>query len=807
MKNLYLILGLMILGIGSALSQQLSGTLKNTEGTPLEGVIIRVLNTEKVTVSGAEGKFGLDLVPGSYQLEFSMLGFASRLVRVDLDASTPSLDVVLEPSTFLLDEAVVTATRREEEIIRVPTSISSLSSRQLENTRTWGLNGLSALVPNYYYQELGVPFQQIQSIRGIMAFSENPAVATYIDDVNNLDILANGFMLTDVERIEVLRGPQGTLFGRNAMGGVINIITKQPSNTTSGFAEISAGNLALQRYAGGFKTPLVKDKLFLGINGLYQSTDGYLVNDTTGTGAIEEGIQGQKVGGEKNLYGNLSLRWLPSTKFSLAFNAKVQRDWSDNTGFFVSQTDYDQAFESPEKIALRRIGDHERIIWNTSLVAKYLAEDFTLTSITAYQNIALSFKDIDFAGFPGFFHSFYQAEIGELLPPQEVLSQEFRITSDTQKRLTYTAGLYGFSQVGFEPSTNTAYELPLPFATFLGYPNGASFVSRNKSDNYGFAGYGELGYELTSKLKATAGIRYDYESRKSIFNGFGDAILADGVVTDFVADTTASGTYSAFSPKIALAYALTEQSNAYVSYSRGFRAGGVNAQRFPPGPDAEQTFDPEFSDNFELGYKAYLANQRVSLRASAFWISWQDLQFFNVLSPLIFTRDNVGDASSRGIELEVSAIPVKGLQLDANLGLNKTEYGEFDLIRTNFLTQENTTTPIGGNALANAPSSTLFLAAQYELPLGKKLRASFRGETRTIGEYFTDIQNNIRQPSYTLLNSRIGLVWGNYSLFFWGQNLTDTTYLAFGTTDSSSGVSIRTAAPRTLGFTLSAKFD
>ena len=137
----------------------------------------------------------------------------------------------LSQSAETLSEVIVTANKREEIISKVATSVTSLSAKKLEDTRTWGLGGLTALVPNYTYQELGVPFQQVQSIRGIQVFSENPAVSTYIDDVNNIDILANGFAFTDIERVEVLRGPQGTLFGRNAMGGVINIITKKPSNT------------------------------------------------------------------------------------------------------------------------------------------------------------------------------------------------------------------------------------------------------------------------------------------------------------------------------------------------------------------------------------------------------------------------------------------------------------------------------------------------------------------------------------------------------------------------------------------------
>ncbi|MFM7852352.1 MAG: TonB-dependent receptor, partial [Flammeovirgaceae bacterium] len=493
---------------------------------------------------------------------------------------------------------------------------------------------------------------------------------------------------------------------------------------------------------------------------------------------------GKLVGGEKNLYGNMFLRWLPNSRLSFTLNLKGQRDWSNNTGFFVSQPDRDLALANPDKISLKRVGEHERAILNTSLVTKYYAGKFTLTSISAYQTIDLSFKDIDF---PGFYHSFYKSAIGEKLPPQEVFSQELRITSNSESKLQYTAGFYGFSQVGYEPSTNLAFELA---------PNAYS-IFRNKSNNFGLAGFGELNYKVTEQLKATAGLRYDYEKREATFNGFGDASFVGGVFTQLKPDTTVSGNYSAISPKIALNYALNDRSNIYITYSRGFRAGGVNAQKVPA--NVRQTFNPEYSNNYEIGYKTFLANNKLSVGTSAFLIQWNDLQFFNLVAPFTYARENVGNALSTGFELEVSAIPFRGLQLDGSLGVNETITREFDLKRV-------TTTPIGGKRLSNAPSHTIFFGAQYEYAISKKLKAIVRGEVRNLGSYYTDIQNKIEQPSYTLINSRVGMVYGNYSLFFWVQNLNNERYLAFGNPDSSFGKSVRTAAPRTLGVTLSVKF-
>jgi iron complex outermembrane receptor protein len=138
---------------------------------------------------------------------------------------------------------------------------------------------------------------------------------------------------------------------------------------------------------------------------------------------------------------------------------------------------------------------------------------------------------------------------------------------------------------------------------------------------------------------------------------------------------TAEGTYSALSPKFSLSYAVNDLANIYGSYTRGFRAGGINASSLPAG--VRQTFDPEYSNNYEVGYKSFLLDKKVSIGASAFLIQWKDLQFYNLVAPFTYARENVGDAQSAGVELEISAIPAKGLQLDASFGYNPTEYKGF----------------------------------------------------------------------------------------------------------------------------------
>ena len=237
----------------------INGQVTDKSTKPIAYANVVVLNSSTGTNADSNGHFALTIQKGTYQILFSAVGYASQVKSITVSDIQTEINISLDDATQTLNEVIVTANKREEDIVKVSTSITSLSTKKIEDTRTWSLAGLTALVPNYNYQELGLASQQIQSIRGIQVFSENPAVATYIDDVNNLDILANGFAFTDIERIEVLRGPQGTLFGRNAMGGVVNIITNKPTNKASGFAEASIGNLGLQRYGFGVKAPIIKD--------------------------------------------------------------------------------------------------------------------------------------------------------------------------------------------------------------------------------------------------------------------------------------------------------------------------------------------------------------------------------------------------------------------------------------------------------------------------------------------------------------------------------------------------------------------
>lgn len=779
-------------------SQTIRGVILNHERQAIPNAHISVLNADIGAVSDENGKYTLKLKKGFYTLKISALQYACITKEVRIENDDITLNYVLKLSNETLDEVVVYAQKNAESSQKVPIAVSSLNAKRIEETRSWKLEDIVGIVPNYTYSELGVGFQQVQNIRGVQVFSENPAIATYVDGVNSLDILSGGFQFVDIERIEVLRGPQGTLYGRNTLGGVVNIVTKQPKNKPSGFYESSMGNLGLQRHGLGYKTPLISNTLFLGITGQYQYRDGFLTNDTQGTADPMQGNNGKRVGDEGSFYSNLFLKYLPDSQWSATLNIKMQNDVSNASSFFVSLENEVIALANPDRIYLGRIGEHQRSIFNVSLSAKYKGKSYKITSVSAYQNIQLRFNDIDFApSYPSqVFASYRDGQLGIFNKPQDVISQEFRISSENKNdKLNYTAGVFYFNQTNYEPSSNNARIV-----------NDSTLdVQQTLSENNGIAIFGELNYSIVPRIVATAGLRYESENRELTFTRFTDQ---SGTIKTVVPQTKRSGAYDAFLPKLSLRLEINESQSIYASYSRGFRAGGINGGVLPE--SVPQSFKPEYSNNYELGYKSNWFNRKLILNIAAFQINWNDLQFFNSFGNFVFAKANVGDAKSKGIEVEAITIPVKNLQLEASLGITNSEYKDFVLTRDIFnattATVKTIQTDVSGNQLSNTPKHTLFLASQYQFPLIQNFTVSVRGEFKNLGTHFSDIQNDLKIDNYKLFNASVGVSIGTYKLSFWGRNLGDERYIQYGSADTSFGRNTRMSTPRTYGLTLNITF-
>ena len=251
---------------------EISGRIIDSKGYPVEGATVHLLNTNNSTTSDRRGNFSFSkLDRGKYLVNVTAIGYSNVTREAEIVKEQKLLvEIQLVESARQLDAVVVSSEKKEELVQHIPSSISAFTSKQVMEYRLWDLHELTAVVPGLYSANPG-DGRNVVSIRGMTSTSYDPAVTTYVDGVNQFTLDTYIPQLFDVERIEVLRGPQGTLYGRNAMGGVINVITKQPSNKMDAFAEVSAGNYGKRRYLAGIKFPIQEPRNFITTSAILMS--------------------------------------------------------------------------------------------------------------------------------------------------------------------------------------------------------------------------------------------------------------------------------------------------------------------------------------------------------------------------------------------------------------------------------------------------------------------------------------------------------------------------------------------------------
>lgn len=758
---------LMLFG-GLTMAQQVSGYVTLPGGTPISHATVTVLGSGYTVLSDSAGYYMLMLHKGSFVIEIRHLGYASLAKDVYVQGDSMLVNFVLQAKTDALNDVIIMANKSPQHIADVPISVTALSAERIQDTRTWSLEDLRGLVPNYQYANLGVSYQQMQAIRGISVFSENSAVATYIDGVSALDVTGNGLELTDIESIEILRGPQGTLYGRNAMGGVLNIKSRQPTNKSTAYIELSTGNQGLQRYAAAFKTPLIRNTLFVSATVQYLKQFGFYFNDLsdkmTFDGRPLKGTEedGQRMGDAESLYANMFLKWLVSANLQLSLNTKLQLDQSTGPSMYYQAVENEvTAIAKPYKMAVNSLGSHKRFVSNTSLAVTYAHTKFTLVSVSAFQRINQYYSNIDQDLYPyslatgSTYHNAPEEPI-----PQNVLSQELRISSATSgKKLNWIAGTYMFYQA-YDKRYATHYDkLALLFGEIPGV-----HVSQNDERNKGLAVFGQASYEIAGRWGFTMGLRYDLEHRFSTLAKF--RIDSVGYKVYSQNQTNRMATFHALSPKAAVTFKVNASHNLYFSYARGFRAGGINTASNVTGYDI---YKPEYSDNVEVGYKYRSSNSRYSAQAAVFYLYWQNLQLDLRTNSGVYVIHNIGNVQAFGLEIEAMAVPFKGFTVEVAIGYNHSRYQNFEFLGRN----------IKGNKTILAPPITMFTALQYQITLPKNFALLFRSECRYVGEQYFDLINSIKQSGYYVLNGRVELKFKTSALSFWVQNVTNSRYITY----------------------------
>lgn len=750
----------------------------------------------------------------------SLLVPSASAIALSFGANTALIAQEDETPTFELEEIVVTATKREESLQTVGLSVTALSGVTLEKRGSVEFEDFAIAVPNLAFgaTDDGVLANRTITIRGIAGLN---TTGFYIDDIPLDESLAP--LVLDLERVEVLRGPQGTLFGARGLGGTVRLITKQPEfddvtgkvhatlsgTQNGGFNYLVDGsvNVPLSDKAAVRLTAYIQDEegIFDRVVGPANQPGNVVSADTPG--AISSGETGTfKNVDDRTIYGGqASLRIAFTDQFEAT--ARVFGQKTELDGFPLADFVFDR-FNPPAEIRLTADDFTQERLFNVdeggtdefiqaSLTLKYDTDFGTFISSTGYfDRQTQEFEDTsEFISF---------TLLGDILGPGgaglptaptaipspifqrldfETFVEELRFVSDFEGPLQMTLGAFYQDTVdneAFQPE-NIATGFDNAFSTFLGIPGGAGgtgtgdliFTSETVFETEEIGLYGEFSYDITEKLTATVGVRYFDTS--TFFTDQQSGFAAGGLNAVDVGPLVASE--SGFNFKGLLEYEASDSLYFYASAAEGFRIGGGNGdlptalgcdvQRDALGISADEarTFTSDNLWNYEAGVKSQFADGRVTLNATAFYVDFSNIQQRILLGCGFDFVANIGAAESKGFEVEFSAYPADGLFVQAAAGYTDAQF-----------TEDVPGLVSNGDAVQQVPEWTASATIDYTRPLTSEYDGFVRVDAAHVGSSISrvvDSANPRIRPSYEIVNLRIGVRTEAYEIVAFADNLFD----------------------------------
>lgn len=677
-----------------------------------------------------------------------------------------------------LDEVIIFGVeKKQQKLLSSPHSITHIDKNQIQNLRIWDIHQLKNIAPNFNLAHSG-DNRNIASIRGIVTTSYDQAVATYIDGVPQFNLDTYIPQLNDIESIEVIRGPQGTFYGRNSMGGVINIITQSPKNKPSLQADLSLGNFGQKRASIQLKSALIKDKLFLSASYLYDAKNGFYTNEYTNASYDKQNQQ----------LANLQFRYLMKNNWSL--QATIKNYTGKNYGAFPLNADKESAFKNPYQLSQNQTTSMNDQTNNLSLILQHKGANTNITLQSSYQNNYRYYDntlDADFSQFSiiGIFNNY-----GQSYNNVKAFTNELRIQSADVKnnKLKWSTGL-------FQYTNNSPTKQATVFgkdAGFIGVPDtDFSLISYNLSNTNGFAGYGHGNYQINNNLSLQAGIRLDYENRSLTVKS--EYEKQPYPAFPILSDTTGQKIFLAFSPKIGLNYTFSNQQLLYITYSRGFRSGGLTNISSDPSQAPLSAFLPEYANMYEIGLKGMNQKKTLQYALAAFYNHVNNIQTpFLVLPDAITITKNAGTMRSNGFEWEITAKPMKGFTFQYNAGITNATYKTFTAV------SNGTQIDLKDKKQIFTPSTTQFASATYQKNIGKQELWSNLQYLFTGNQYF-DFANTIEQRAYGLWHAQMGMKFSKLNISVWARNITNKRYISYAYEFGA----VHLGNPRTVGIGLS----
>lgn len=731
-------------------------------------------------------------------------------------------DLAPEPVDTLQNIEQVTvvapAAKQTFSLRRQPISSTVLSPAAIERERVLSVKDLSAVVPNFYQPDYGSRMTSSIYVRGFGARIDQPVVGVNVDEIPYLNKNSYDFDLFDIARIEVLRGPQGTLYGRNTIGGQLNIYTLSPLGYSGvrASAEYGTGNTvrAKASYYGR-----VSDNFGISVGGFYTRTDGFFDNAYDGSDCD----RGHSAGGRVRMV------WQGADGWSIDNVASVGSSLEGGYAYCL----YDEASGAVSPVNYNGPNSYERVNVTDGFVVKHEGEKMLFTSATGYQYLYdRMLIDNDFT--PRSLFTLVQQQREHALTEDIVLR-----SNDDSRRWQWITGAYGFykrlrmeAPVTFLEdgigdlilgAANAGIQSVMPWAKLMIEESAFDIASNFKIPTYGLALYHESSLRA-GRWRFTAGLRLDYEASRMDYDNYTSIHYRLSPMMPQFKELSMPFAgrermdFLELLPKFAVNFS-TGAGELYVAASRGYKAGGFNTQIFSdilqnrlmaammedmgmpaqPSPYNEAsatTYKPEYSWNYEAGGHLAFADGRVRTDFSLFWIECRDQQLTVFPEGTTTGRmmSNAGRSRSRGVEVSLSWNPTTRLGVWGSYGFTDARFVKFDDGEADY----------AGNVLPYAPRNTVSLGATYRLHVGARMlddvvvNCSWQGA----GKIYWNESNTLSQNFYSQLGASVELRKGDFTLSLWGRNLTGTDFYTFyfksvGNSFFSHG------KPRQLGLTLS----
>lgn len=772
----------------------------------------------------------------------SCLAFAS-FGAIALALSNPAMAQVqaeTPPDDSGIDVIVVTAQKRSQNIQDVPIAITAIGSELLESRGIDSIDKIGSIAPNVKIERLPGSKSATQiAIRGSVtinsAITWEPAVGVYLDGVYIAKSEGSIFDIADIERVEILRGPQGTLYGRNALAGAVNFITRKPSGEAGGSVDVTYASFDEVRVRGVLDLPQM-GPVSAKVSGLYRRRDGLIdlaPGNPSGLDRIDSIDSGSfmvqlRADITNNLVADYTFDYAKMGQTPpLSQLVGVNRNGDPRDIFDPGSVSYPfvGAFFPLDQVANprrtetasidRRVFERSRSYGHALTLSLDLG-DAELKSITAYRDLAWG-QSLDLDGSP------FPVAAGMRTTDYNAFSQELQLTGRAfDGRLNYVLG--GFY---FDESAAT-----LNPQTYFG--GGVDLDSNYGSNTRAWAIYAQMDYDLTDALKLTVGGRYT-EEKKDISRFFrvnfdaANGILAPLVVADLAAGVVPDASFNDFSPTATLAYAITDDVNVYARYARGFKSGGFNGETnvfsaptaaCPSGAlELCNPYRPEIVDSYELGLKTRLLDNRLIFNVAAFRNDSKDMQLsvFTATLGAASVVQNAGSARIQGLEVEAVARPVDAVTINASLAFLDPSYRSFI---------DGGVDVSNNRAFPHAPKTTASLGVDWRVAEGSWGQINLYGDVNHVSEYFTfpyaltasspsdQVAGTSRSPGRTIVNLRgtvanIPLGGADVDVSLFVRNVTDeadpSNFIDFG--PAFGGLLLGYFPdPRTFGVTAAVRF-